>query len=46
MSFGATSRKDDIVSLFYLLVYMLNDEDLWVGEIHPAETTKGEILID
>ena len=36
MRFGATSRKDDLISLFYLLVFMLNNDDLWVGE-HPAK---------
>ena len=39
MSFGATSRRDDLISLFYLLVYLLNDEFLWVG-VHPAESVK------
>ena len=36
MNFSATSRRDDLISLFYLLVFMLNNEDLWVGE-DPAK---------
>lgn len=31
MNFGETSRKDDMVSLFYLLIFMLNDQSLWVA---------------
>ena len=31
MRFGATSRRDDIISLFYMLIYMLNDGSLWVA---------------
>ena len=26
MNFFKTSRKDDIISLFYMLIYLLNDE--------------------
>ena len=31
MKFGVTSRRDDLISLFYVLIYMLNDCNLWVG---------------
>ena len=31
MNFGATSRKDDLISLFYMLIFLLNDGSLWVG---------------
>lgn len=31
MNFGVTSRRDDLISLFYILIFMLNDCDLWVG---------------
>ena len=30
MSFGATSRCDDLISLFYMLIYLLNDNNLWL----------------
>lgn len=37
MNFLETSRKDDLVSLFYLLIYMLNDKCLWVGKDDPTK---------
>ena len=36
MNFLETSRKDDLVSLFYLLIYMLNAQSLWVGDDDPT----------
>lgn len=38
MNFFATSRKDDLVSLFYLLIFMLNNQCLWVGPDDPMKT--------
>lgn len=38
MNFFATSRRDDLVSLFYLLIYMLNNQNLWVGKDDPMKT--------
>ena len=35
MDFKKTSRKDDLISLFYLLIYMLNNQSLWVGSNGP-----------
>lgn len=35
MEFRRTSRRDDLVALFYLLIYSLNDENLWVGKENP-----------
>ena len=32
MDFYKTGRRDDMISLFYLLVYMLNKNDLFVGK--------------
>lgn len=32
MEFRKTSRMDDMVSLFYLMIYLLNNDVLWVGE--------------
>ena len=40
MSFKMTSRKDDLISLFYLLIYMLNNGNLWVGDEDPGESYK------
>ena len=37
MNFLETSRKDDIVSLFYLLIFMLNDQCLWAGKEDPIK---------
>ena len=31
MDFLKTSRKDDLISLFYFLIYLLNNKNLWVG---------------
>lgn len=36
MSFGVTSRADDLISLFYMLILMLKGEDnFWVGTQDP-----------
>ena len=37
MNFLETCRKDDLVSLFYLLIFMLNDQCLWVGKEDPIK---------
>ena len=37
MNFLKTSRKDDFVSLFYLLIYMLNGCDLWMSSQNPEQ---------
>ena len=37
MNFFATTRRDDLVSLFYLLIFMLNDQCLWVGNNDPVK---------
>ena len=29
LDFGATSRRDDLISLFYMLIFILNDGTLW-----------------
>lgn len=36
MNFKKTSRKDDLVSLFYLLIFMLNNQRLWIGCKDPS----------
>ena len=36
MCSGQTSRRDDLISLFYLLIFMLNGEDLFVGGEDPT----------
>ena len=35
MSFLQTSRVDDLISLFYMLIHMLNDQKLWIGDQDP-----------
>ena len=37
MAFQKTGRRDDFVSLFYMLIYMLNDGNLWVGSRDPCD---------
>lgn len=32
------SRKDDLMSLTYLLVYLLNGKNLWLGELKPSDS--------
>ena len=39
MKFLKTSRKDDFISLFYLLIYMLNGGDLWMSSQNPEKGT-------
>jgi len=39
MYFLKTSRKDDFISLFYLLIYMLNGRDLWMSSQNPEQGT-------
>lgn len=41
MAFVKTSRKDDLISLFYMLIFMLNDGKLWVGDEDPLEGVQG-----
>lgn len=41
MAFLMTSRKDDLVSLFYMLIFMLNDRNLWVGTKDPCSGASG-----
>ena len=41
MAFMKTSRKDDLVSLFYMLIFMLNDRNLWVGKKDPCTGASG-----
>lgn len=41
MSFSMTSRVDDLISLFYMLIYMLNDNCLWVGSENPFAGKSG-----
>ena len=40
MDFKKTSRRDDFESLFYMLIYMLNDQNLWVGDTQPLVGSK------
>ena len=40
MTFKKTSRKDDFISLFYLLIYMLNNQRLWVGGKDPSQNKR------
>ena len=35
MTFLKTSRKDDLISLFYMIIFLLNDEYLFVGDQDP-----------
>ena len=37
MAFRKTSRRDDFISLFYMLIFMLNDGKLWVGDEDPGK---------
>ena len=37
MNFKKTSRKDDFESLFYMLIYLLNGQNLWVGDTNPVK---------
>lgn len=37
MNFLETSRKDDLISLFYILIYLLNSQSLWVGNDDPTK---------
>lgn len=41
MAFKQPSRRDDFESLFYILIFMLNDQVLWVGDEHPTEGVEG-----
>ena len=41
MAFLKTSRKDDFISLFYMLIFMLNDRKLWVGDQDPCKGVDG-----
>ena len=43
MEFRRTSRKDDLVSLFYLMMYSLNDECLFVGKENPMDGAHANI---
>ena len=45
LNFLATSRRDDLVSLFYLLIFMLNNQCLWVGKEDPLKTVGKEGVI-
>ena len=36
MEFRATSRKDDIIALFYLMIFSLNENNLFVGKEPPT----------
>ena len=42
MAFKKTSRRDDFISLFYMLIFMLNDRKLWVGDDYSSND-HGEI---
>ena len=37
MAFHKTCRKDDFISLFYMLIFMLNNKSLWVGGSDPLK---------
>ena len=41
MSCKKTSRKDDLISLFYLLIFMLNNS-LWIGSEDPTFGKRGK----
>lgn len=45
MEFRRTSRKDDLVSLFYLLIFTLNDENLFVGKENPMSGAHANINV-
>ena len=40
MNFKMSSRKDDLVSLFYVFIHMLNNGSLWVGDEDPLIGSK------
>jgi hypothetical protein len=42
MEFRKTSRKDDLIALFYLMIYSLNDEVLFVGKPGSKENPMEE----
>jgi hypothetical protein len=31
------SRRDDIISLLYMLVYLINGKNHWLGELNPGD---------
>ena len=45
MEFRKTSRRDDLVALFYLMIYSLNDEKLFVGKENPMKDAPANINI-
>ena len=45
MEFRKTSRKDDLIALFYLMIYSLNDEVLFVGKENPMEESHANINV-
>ena len=45
MTFYTQSRKDDLISMMYSLVYLVNDQTVWAYEDHAIDEDSQRNLI-